>query len=91
MKKNMKIFGRCILFVFTVMNRLHTKKISNSLSEFFPMSKSYILLTLQLQYMYIVLLLLTLKVYPLKEEKAHAHKQQTQTGCIHTGMPVFKL
>ena len=35
LKKDMKIFGICILFVLRVFTRLHTKKISNSPSEFF--------------------------------------------------------
>jgi hypothetical protein len=34
-KKNLKIFGRCFLFVCTVCKRLHTQKISNSPSEIF--------------------------------------------------------
>ena len=34
MKKNLEIFGRCFLFVCTVYKRLHTKKNSNSPSNF---------------------------------------------------------
>ena len=34
-RKIMKIFGICILFVLRVFKRLHTQKISNSPSEFF--------------------------------------------------------
>ncbi len=67
MKKNMKFFWTCILTVVTLSKRLHKKQISNSPSKKnFPMSKSYISLSLHLYSTS------TLKVLPVKVEQDHA-------------------